>query len=145
MSNGVDVIMNSAVGLAIMVGGFIFSKKSNASDEVKKNVLMGASLLGGVMLIFQAPRLWRVINGTHEAPPLPNLSSGTTDVANVTTSSANVIELFGTYINVFHLVNLGIGVGILIVGLMFRKKNWAKYTILVGITAMVAGLVQILF
>lgn len=139
------VIMNSAVGLAMIIGGFIFSKRSNASDEMKKNVSMGAYLLGGGTLIFQAPRLWRVINGTHEETPLPDLSSGTTDVANVTTSSANVIELFGTYINVFHLVNLGIGVGILVVGLMFRKKNWAKYAILVGITAMVAGLVQMLF
>jgi len=149
MNSNINVIINIVLGVLLITGGWVFSKRSKSSEQVKRNVSLGAYLLGGLALVFHLPNLWRVINGTYESrsislnvstsPATPNLA----DVA-VSSTSTQMVELFGTYINLFHLINVGAGLGIIVIGLMFKEKNWSKYAMLLGVATIVSGAVQII-
>ena len=142
-----NVIINIVLGLILIIGGFVFSKCSKSSEQMKRNVSIGAYALGILALIFHLPNFWRVINRTYEPTQinLPEIAAqGTPDLSNMAYTSTQVVELFGMSINFFHLINVGIGIGIVIIGLMFKEKNWSKYAMLLGVAAMVSGAFQIL-
>lgn len=120
-TNELNVIINIIAGLALILGGFIFSKRSKSSEQVRKNVAIGAYALGAFALIFHLPNFWRVINRTYE-PTRINLPEVST-VNSTYATSIQMVELFGMPINFFHLINIGIGLGIVIIGLMFKEKN----------------------
>ena len=143
-----NIIINVVTGLSLILGGFIFSKHSKSSEQMKRNVSMGAYALGVVALIFHIPNLWQVINRTYEPtrinfPELP--TQGLPDTPNIAGTSSQIVELFGMSINFFHLINIGVGLGVVIIGLMFKEKNWAKYIILVGVMSILARAFQIMF
>ena len=144
-TNEWNVIINIVLGLVLIIGGFIFSKRSKFSEQVRRNVSLGAYALGVVTFIFHLPNLWRVMTGTYEPtqinlPDAPNLPS----TPNIPVETTQVIELFGMSIDFFHLISVGIGLGIIVIGLMFKEKNWSKYAMLVGVMAIVSGAVQII-
>ena len=133
------IIVSFIVSIAIMIGGFVFSKRSKSSVEVKRNVAMGTYLLGGASLIINGFQLWQMINGTYIHVPLPDLS----DITSASNTSAYAVELFGTSINLFHLINIGAGIVVIIIGLLFKQKKWSKVAGLLGVMAIVAGVFQI--
>jgi len=142
----IGIIVSLILSLVVIIGGFIFSKYSKSSDEVKKNVSMGAYLLGAVSLIFNGFQLWRVMNGTSTSDGLPSFPSAPTlpSAPSVPERSTHVVEFLGLGINTFNLVNIGAGVTVIIIGLIFKHKKWSKMVILLGVVAIIAGLFQIL-
>jgi hypothetical protein len=45
--------------------------------------------------------------------------------------------------DLMNILSIGIGLLIVIIGLIYKKKNWAKWVILLGVVAMIAGLFQL--
>jgi len=146
-TNEWNVIINIVLGLVLIIGGFIFSKRAKSSEQVRRNVSFGAYALGAAALIFHLPNLWRVITRTYEPTQinLPEAATSNLPEAPAVAVATQVVELFGMSISFFHLINIGLGIGIVIIGLMYKEKNWAKYAGLLGVVAIVAGVFQAIF
>ena len=146
-TNEWNVIINVAGGLGLILGGFIFSKRSKASEQVKRNVSLGGYALGAVAFIFHLPNLWRVITDSYEPTPinLPEMNTQhISELPNLATTSTQMVELFGATINLSHLISIAAGLAVVIVGLMYKEKNWGKYATLLGVVAILAGAIQMI-
>jgi len=145
-ANEIGVIVSFIVGIAIMIGGLTFNKYSKSSEVVKRNVSIGAYLLGGISAIINGFQLLQIINGTFESSDLPRLPDLPTlpTLPDTTPRMIHTVELFGTSINLFNLINVGAGIVIILIGLMFKQKKWSKVVILLGALAIMTGALQII-
>ena len=142
----IGVIVSFIASFLVIIAGFIFSRRSKASEQIKRNISMGAYLLGGVSMVINGFQLGRIINGTFKPSDLPQLPMlpELPELPNTTTTTTHMVELFGMNLNLFNLINIGAGIVIILIGLIFKEKKWSKIAILLGVMAIVAGAFQIL-
>jgi len=150
-------------GVLLIMGGLLFYKFSKASERVKKNVTLVLCLIGILSLIFNGPSMWRIINGTfdesrsHEVAD--QLDSTFDQLENALDDFGDqiddffdnlddvfdnaTIEIFNQTVNVFNLITAGSGLIITLIGVIYRKKKWGKWIILLGFASTLSGLLQI--
>jgi len=149
------------VSIAIVLGGLLFSWLSKSSDKVKRIVSFVMYIWGAFTTILNAPQVWRIINGTFVEPEVSAIDGFGDTLSNIFSEERqdiasdyiandilpSTIEIFNMSISVVTFASgISIGVGLLtvMIGLIFRKKNWAKVVILGGIITIVIGSSQLL-
>jgi uncharacterized membrane protein YeaQ/YmgE (transglycosylase-associated protein family) len=142
-TSALNVIMTIVLSVGIIVGGFIFSKLSKSSEQVKKTVSMGLYLVGVVNLLVNRSDIWQVINGTYEPRDINFAVNDGSAGVYVGDWLIPTIGVFGMDINILYLISIAIGLLISVVGLRYKKKNWSKLVLLMGGAAIVLPLFQI--
>jgi len=159
-SNATLTIIAFMVSLFIVLSGWLFSKLSKSSENLKRNVSFGLYIWGGFTTIFNAPRVWQIINGTFIEPEYSALDAlgnmwgereeAVTDYVGDAVSDFfySTIEIFNTdvsFATLAGLASIGSGLLILAIGFLNKDKNWGKVAMLGGIITTVIGLSQLFF
>jgi len=163
-SNATLTIIAFIVSILVILSGWLFSKLSKASVKMKRNVSFGLYIWGGFTTIFNAPRVWQIINGTFVEPESSALDDmadifdgifgdgeeAATDYAGYVASDffPSTVEIFNTSMcigTLASMISISIGLLTIIIGFLNKEKSWGKVIILGGIITMVVGLSQLFF
>jgi len=147
------VVIYFIVSLLVILGAWVFSKRAGVREKLKRNISLGMYIFGGLTLALHIMPLWRVINGTFEPAEvdvdeiLGNIFGSTTDGSTDVVASEwaqPVVDMFGMEVAVFQLISVGIGMLLILLGFIYKSKNWGKIVMLLGAVTMLLGLFQIL-
>jgi len=154
-SGATFTIIAFIVSILIIVGGCLFSKFSKSNEKLKRGISFGMCIWGGLTTILNAPAVWRIINGTFVEPENNAFSrlyeifgdrqDVTTDVSYY--ASPTTVEIFDMVISLSTLgsvISIGLGLLMVISGLVYKKNNWAKVTILAGVVTIITGIMLLI-